>query len=503
MYFVTSINFFGGVDEIGGNKIRVEGREGSFFFDFGMGFSRANDYLSEFLQPRKANGILDFVALGLLPYINGIYREDYLKHVGLPYTAQPSVDGVLISHSHVDHVAYVHHLREDIPIYLTNESYLILKALEDTGAASFSEYLHLKKSFQFEPRVRGDGYKRSSGNIVERDIQIVEPYKAFEIGDFKIKAAPVDHSLPGASAFITDNDEETIVYTGDLRFHGRNPEKTRKFIEEAVKTNPTIMISEGTRIDSEENVNEGDIEKRAVNVVNDCKGLVVVNYPVRDLDRLLTFFKVAQDTDRRLVVSLKQAYILKLFQDTDNDYPKLSEVMIYKPRKGWGLVGDDCYACFESEWLCANDIEPSESLRDYKKWEREFLMEDNILTFKDLQEDPQDYIFRCDFFELKELIDIKPSEGIYIKSSTEPFDEQMQINEAKVHKWLELFNLPLLNEGFHASGHANGLEILEMIRDINPEKLYPVHTIHKDKFKILEDDGIEVIYPSLSKKIMI
>ena len=148
---MDNINFFGGVDEIGGNKILVKGSESSFFFDFGMGFSRANKYLSEFLQPRKANGIIDFVELGLLPCIKGIYREDYLRHVGLTHTDDPLVDGVLISHSHVDHVSYIHHLREDIPIYLNEQSFLILKALEDTGATSFSEYLHLKKSFQLAP----------------------------------------------------------------------------------------------------------------------------------------------------------------------------------------------------------------------------------------------------------------------------------------------------------------------------------------------------------------
>ncbi|HHY00381.1 MAG TPA: MBL fold metallo-hydrolase [Methanothermobacter sp.] len=494
---MTNIDFFGGVDEIGGNKIRVEGNNQSFFFDFGMAFSKANDYLSEFLQPRKANGILDFVELGLLPCIKGIYREDYLRHVGLSHPPEPSVDGVIISHSHVDHVAYVHHLREDIPIYLSNESYLILKALEDTGASSFSEYLHLKKTFHYSRKKNAEGYKRTSTKV-ERDIRIVKPYQKFEIGEFQIRAAPVDHSLPGASAFISESDDETIVYTGDLRFHGRNPELTHKFVKKARKANPTIMISEGTRIDSTTNVSEEDIEKRAVNEITNRRGLVVVNYPIRDLDRLVTFYKVAQDTDRKLVISLKQAYILSLFQENNYDYPKLSDVMIYKPRKGWGLVGDESFACVENEWLCADNMDSTESLRDYKKWEREFLDADNVLTYKDLQDRPADYIFRCDFFELKELIDIKPENGIYIQSSTEPFDDQMEINQAKVQKWLELFKLPLLNEGFHASGHANGQEILNMIRDINPEKVYPVHTIHKNKFQKLSEDGIQVIYPTKS-----
>ena len=143
---MTEFSFYGGVDEIGGNKIRVSGKDTSFLFDFGLAFNRANDFLSEFLQPRKSNGILDFVALGLLPCIKGIYREDYLRHSGLSYDKEPAVDGVFISHAHVDHAAYIHHLREDMPIYLSEESLFILKALEDTGIASFSDYTQLKKS---------------------------------------------------------------------------------------------------------------------------------------------------------------------------------------------------------------------------------------------------------------------------------------------------------------------------------------------------------------------
>jgi ribonuclease J len=75
----------------------------------------------------------------------------------------------------------------------------------------------------------------------------------------------------------------------------------------------------------------------------------------------------------------------------------------------------------------------------------------------------------------------------------------MQINEVKVKKWLQLFNLPLIKGGFHASGHANGKELLSMIRDIGPEKLYPVHTEHVELFDVLKEDGIEVIHPKLRK----
>ena len=495
---MVKINFYGGVDEIGGNKILVGSNSTSVFLDFGMSFNKANDYFSEFLQPRKSNGIMDFIEMGLLPKIKGIYREDYLRHSGLESPEKPSINGILLSHAHMDHSAYIHHLRQDITLYMTKDSQLILKVLEDTSAVSFGETLEYKKTFYYTAKKNADGYKRLSGKDarMERELNIVEPYKNFEIGDFKIKSAPVDHSLPGASAFLLESNGETIVYTGDLRFHGRKPEITNKFVKEAKKSNPKVLISEGTRIDSPSTETEEDIEINAKNLISNFKGLVIVNFPIRDIDRLLTFYKVAKGTDRTLVVNLKQAYLLKLF--SGRDYPELEDVEVYIPKRGWGLIGTNSFVCYDGEWLCSSDVDSNHKFSDYKKWEKEFIESGNSINYKDIQEEPEKYIFRCDFFELKELIDIKPVNSIYIKSVTEPFDEEMEFDEKRVKNWLDHFNLLPVHK-MHVSGHASGPELLDMIREIQPEILYPVHTIFKERFKVLEDDGIKVIYPKLSK----
>ncbi|BDH78977.1 hypothetical protein MTTB_03560 [Methanothermobacter tenebrarum] len=71
----------------------------------------------------------------------------------------------------------------------------------------------------------------------------------------------------------------------------------------------------------------------------------------------------------------------------------------------------------------------------------------------------------------------------------------MILDYKKVKNWLDHFNLPLIKKGMHASGHANGLEISEMIREIEPEKIYPIHTTKKEAFDKLNDDGIKVVHP--------
>lgn len=507
-----ALSFYGGVNEIGGNKILVDDKDSlnssddnssSLFLDFGMSFSKAGNYFSEFLQPRKLNGIVDFVELGLLPKIKGIYREDYLKHCGLKAHDKPSVDGVLLSHAHMDHCSYIHHLREDIPIYMRKESEIILNVLEETGKTTFAEIINLKKSFHYVPKKRGEGFKKLTGDEskIKRNIITIDPYSPFEINGFNITSIPVDHSLPGSSAYLLENDNEAIVYTGDIRFHGRNKNLSDKFVNEAKKFNPTIMLCEGTRIASDDKDLEEDIESKATDLIQNHKGLAIVNYPIRDLDRLITFHNVARSTDRILAINSKQAYMLKLLEEDDSiekdKYPDLKDpnISVYFPRKKQGLISGEHYVCYDDDWKIIEQ-DDDEVKKDYETWERDFLEEDNVITYRDLKEDPTNYIFRCDFFELKELIDIKPENGLYIHSLTEPFNEEMEIDFRRVQNWLKHFDLLPIHT-MHVSGHANGEELLAMIKEIKPEKLYPIHTEEIDKFDILKDEGIDVIHPKL------
>lgn len=507
-----TFSFYGGVNEIGGNKILVDDKNSShssdenvssLFLDFGMSFSKAGSYFSEFLQPRKLNGIMDFVELGLLPKIKGIYREDYLKHCGLKTYEEPSVDGVLLSHAHMDHCAYIHHLREDIPIFMRKESEIILRVLEETGKSSFAEIMNLKKSFHYVPKKRGEGYKRLIGKDakVERDIVTVDPYSPFEINGFKVTSVPVDHSLPGSSAYFLESDNEAIIYSGDIRFHGRNRDYSDKFVAKSHKFNPSMMLCEGTRINESGKGTEEDIEVKATSLIKNHKGLAIVNYPIRDLDRLITFYNVAKNTDRILAINSKQAYMLELLENDkgiENDkYPKLNDptITVFFPRRKQGLISGEHYVCYDGDWKIIDSKDP-EVEKDYETWEREFLEKDNIITYKNLREEPQEYIFRCDFFELNQLIDIKPKNGLYIHSLTEPFNEEMEIDFRRVENWLNHFNLLPIHK-MHVSGHGSGEEILNMIREINPEKIYPIHTEHVESFDILKDDGIEVIHPEL------
>ena len=100
--------------DTGGNKILVETGERTFFLDFGMGFGKAGHFFDEFLQPRSAVGLRDYLRLGLIPPLEGIYRDDLSAHepdLWARYRAHPQyrrvehLDGVLLSHAHQDHLS--------------------------------------------------------------------------------------------------------------------------------------------------------------------------------------------------------------------------------------------------------------------------------------------------------------------------------------------------------------------------------------------------------------
>jgi ribonuclease J len=475
---MVSFTFYGGVNEIGGNKILLEDKDTRVFLDFGMSFSIVNQYFDEFMQPRKCNGILDLLEFGLLPDLKGLYRCDYQSHCNLSPDPEPAFDGVLLSHAHMDHCSYVHYLREDIPLYCPQGAKDIMQALDETGSTGTCELISLKESFQTYINSKG-GESKLTGEKAKkpRPYNIVE--NSFTVGGLDAEALPVSHSLEGATAYILHTSAGPVVYTGDFRFHGYKGDETRRFVERAAAVEPIAMICEGTRIDKTEADSEERVKEVAKERVEKTKGLVVVNFPVRDTDRMQSFFQVAQQTDRALVINLKQAYLLELFRASGIATPRIDDdhIRVYIPRKMWGVWKDDRF---------------SEKIQreDYDYWEREFLDHANAVSARDIRENQDDYIFRCDFFELKELIDVKPTAGsCYIRSVCEPFDIEMELDLKKAENWLTHFGLYPYTQ-IHASGHLNYDEIRDVIETVQPKTLIPVHTQHPEVFQSFHDNVI-------------
>lgn len=527
------ITCYGGVGQIGGNKILVEDGAASFFFDFGTPFGDRGRFFEEYLNPRAGAGLLDIIEMGLVPPLGNVYRPDFVPpgrfweriqrspHLKAPYRELDRVDGVLVSHAHVDHNGYLSFLRADIPIYSSAMTGFVAKAMQDSGQSDFE-----RESVYATPREEKDGVLQTAnyrGNPARqrpyhfydferlteearrfwgetpwsRDLAAVPAEQAGRIGELALRSFPVDHSIYGSAAFSVETSAGWVVYTGDVRFQGGTAAATRRFIEEVAKLRPRVLLCEGTRLTpnakTEEPTSEQIVQKKALEAIRSTSGLVVADFGPRNIERLRTFLEVAKETGRNLVVLDKDAYLLHAMHLVDPNVPTIESepnLLIYQ------------------------------NLRSMlAKWQQE-LREQQASRFvgaNQVRANLGDFILCFSFFDVKNLIDIDPPDGLYLYSSSEVYDEEGAMDMVRLRNWLAHFNLsplgvpeltngewktPTAEEGYHASGHATGEEILSMVREISPQTVVPIHTQHPELFvERLAGSSIEVRVPEYGREL--
>jgi len=435
----TSLTFYGGLNEIGGNKILLEDRGTRIFLDFGMSFAGENQYFSGYLTPRGVNGAGDYLEFDLLPKLRGLYAQGMIKNTDVRYE-EPRIDAVFLSHPHMDHVGYLPFIDENISVYCGECTKTIMDAMQESGRIELGE--HKFRTFRTGKKVRLDALE-------------IEPIH-------------VDHSVPGAYGFVIHTSGGSIVYSGDYRLHGPMAKMTNEFADRAAESEPIVLVSEGTRVCPEESQvihSEARVKDESNAIVANTSKLVVVTFYSRDVDRFKTFYEIAKNNDRKFVIPLKLAHLLsKLKSDPVLKIPdvmKDENIIFYKKRKKTGEFAES----------------------DYYAWERPFL--EKAVNYRYVHENESKLLFNLDLVSFTELIDVRPSVGgHFIHSMSEPFSEE-DIGADVMNNWLRHFGLKF--HQIHASGHCPSKDLVQIVNRIQPKRLIPVHTeyplLFKDLFK--------------------
>jgi len=460
----TSLTFYGGLGEIGGNKILLEDRGTRIFLDFGKSFSARAKYFEWTESPRLANGVGDFLALGILPQIGGIYRRDLLHLANLPEVEDRSVQAVVLSHAHSDHADYVSFLRDDIEIYMGETTNHVIRAIEEERSANVEYEI---TQFKERPIKRGR-------DPLKREITTFRTGNKIKIDSMEIEPIHVDHSLPGCYGMIITTSSGTMVYSGDLRMHGTRPDLTLDFIRRAAEAKPEWMLCEGTRI-SEASVSDEEYVYKTCHQyaeqANDQELFLFADYSYKDIDRFQTFYRIARDSGRKLLVTPKTARYLQRLSENDRvlskvipSFEKDETIGIYKHRVKSGTYADE----------------------DYDDADLELFSKAQVWKSSDVQEKKSEVIVAIGAFHLQELIDLNPGRGIYMHSSSEPFNEEGEFDEARTNNWIERFGMVRVRA--HCSGHASGRDIHQILDSIAAKKVIPIHTEHPEFFSMFRGE---------------
>jgi ribonuclease J len=517
---VVKLTFYGGVNEIGGNKVLLRSSGGSLFFDFGLSYKQQGAYFEEFLQPRTNSKLYDLQKLGILPIIDGIYREDALKPLGLSSSCTPAMhywqksvacfeescnkqkwhpDGVFISHAHADHCGHLPFLG-NLPVFCSQKTQKIMKAISQIGNLDGYDgdltEMEQRRIVQNGSSATFPGsYKIGRENPIQRSFSLLEMEKKTAVtNEMCITGYGVGHSIPGSMSALVEVEDKLVLYTGDLRFHGRIQPDLSAFYD----LRPDAMICEGTRIDDKIPDNEANVEEDLKERIESSYGLVMVGFAWRDLERYETVKNAAHAAGRTPVFDSRVAYLLaRLGRD------------IYGEDAGVFLERTDSLLYSASDYMNGkHNLGPMDEGQWSTKKEPKITDTTHLikgLKALDIQKDPGKYVLHLDYYRFKNLLDLDPPEGsCYVRAQCEPFDLGMKLSETRLVSWLKRFGLNKKN-GYkpfqiHASGHASGGELLDFIEKVKPKTLIPIHT---EKPKLFVNKSGKVLIPHLKKTITV
>jgi len=205
-------------------------------------------------------------------------------------------DAVFISHYHGDHLGLAYNIHKDIPLYIGEKS---------------SRIIHASDNYKNVPTIIPAGF--------------LEHKKPIVIGDMTVTPYLCDHSAFDSYMLLCEAGGERVLYTGDFRANGRKP---YDWLLSELPSKVDKLICEGTTLSREGYVpvTEQALERQAVKLFRNNTGPVFVLQSSMNIDRIVTMYRAAKQSNR---VFLQELYMAEITSSIGGSIPNPSFNDVY------------------------------------------------------------------------------------------------------------------------------------------------------------------------------
>jgi ribonuclease J len=391
-----------GTKEIGGTCVELESSGLRVLLDLGLP-----------LDAEEAK-------LELLPDVSGLREDD------------ASLLAIVLSHGHRDHWGLIPLANSSVPLILGAGTERIMRA------ASL-----------FVP-----------GGFAPTASQHLQDRKPVQVGPFTITPYLVDHSGFDAYALLVEAGGKRLFYSGDLRAHGRKGALFERLLRDP-PGDIDIMLMEGSSIgrigEDESFPSEADLEEEFVQTFQSTSGMALVACSAQNIDRVVTLYRAAKRTGRRLVVDAYAAEVLKATGSPNIPKPvePWKDIQVFIPQR-------------QRLMLKKNGIAPIvDSYKGRRIWPEQ------------LAKAAAEFVILVRPWMLDELSSLGALQGaVAVWSQWEGYLREGSGKEFKA----DCTRRGIPFHQIHTSGHASVSDLKRLSNAIKPTRLTPIHTFSSAQF---------------------